>query len=127
MTQPKPTDEYDRGHVAGRIEERLTRHEVHLDKINGSMADVAKELSRLNLGVQALRDQQTSSATAAVAAAAALEKTVATTAQALREANDARRQTSEVHWSPWAKLLAVVGGIAALLVIITAIQSWGSG
>lgn len=119
------TPEYDRGHVAGRIEERLTRHEVHLDKINGSMADVAKELSRLNLGVQALRDQQTSSATAA--AAAALEKTVATTAQALREANDARRQTSEVHWSSWAKLFAAVGGIAALLMVITAIQSWGPG
>lgn len=125
MTQS--TEEYDRGHIAGRIEERLTRHEAHLGQINGSMADVARELADLNLGMQALRDQQESSAIAAVAAAAALEKTVATTAKALREANDARRQTSEVRWSPWAKLLAALGGVATLLVLITAIQSWGPG
>lgn len=108
MTEPQsPMSEYDRGHIAGRIEERLTRTESHLKAINGSMAEVAKELTKLTLAVQALRDEQ------------------ATTARVLREANTAQRETSAVRWSPWAKLLAVAGGFAALAVVISAIASWG--
>jgi hypothetical protein len=127
MTTPNQADEYDRGHIAGRIEERLTQAETHLAKINGSMADVARQLSKLNLGVQSLCDEQIASSKAAVAAAAALERTVATTAQALRLADQDRRADAADRWSPWAKVIAVLGGLAALVAVVIALTSGGSG
>jgi sugar phosphate isomerase/epimerase len=127
MTTADRAEEYDRGHVAGRIEERLTRTETHLAQINGSMADVAEQLGKLNLGVQGLRDEQAASNKAAIAAAAALERTVATTAHALRQADQDRREDAADRWSPWAKVIAVLGGLAALVAVVIALTSGGSG
>jgi hypothetical protein len=99
-------DAYDRGHMAGEINARLAGHDRHFQTINGSLADVAKEMHGLTLAVQRLGDQ-----------AVARDATVVTTAKALKDAEDARRAQSDQSWSPFARLLAVLGGLAALAAV----------
>jgi hypothetical protein len=97
-------DDYERGHSAGEIAARLAGHDKHFASINGSLADIAKEMHALTLAVQRLGDQ-----------AVARDATVLTTAAALKAADEARRSMSDSSWSPWQKLLAAVGGVAALV------------
>ena len=102
----QPDNAYDRGHTAGEIAERLAGHDRHFAAINGSLADVAREMHSLTLAVQRLGDQ-----------AVARDATVVTTAKALKEAEDARRAKTEQSWTPVARLLAVLGGLAALAAV----------
>ena len=81
-------------------------------QINGSMADVATELSGLRMQIQRLADS-----------AEADRKTVVTTAAALKDAEAARRDTSEVRWSPLTRLGVIVGilaGVAGLVALVLA-------
>jgi hypothetical protein len=103
VTQP----EYDRGVAAGQVLERLSGHDQHFEKINGSLEKVAANLSDLNLGIQRLVDS-----------AAADRATVLTTAKALKDADDARRDKGEQRWSPVQKLIAVTSGLAAAAVVV---------
>jgi hypothetical protein len=89
--------EFERGHIAGGIAERLASHDKHFETINGSLADVAREMGKMTLAVQRLGDQADSAA-----------KTVITTAQALEKAEAARRSKSESAWSPFQKILVVI-------------------
>jgi hypothetical protein len=100
-------DAYERGTVAGRVEQRLNEHATHLDKINGSMERVANELHGLKLAVQLLSQQ-----------AISRDATVVTTAAALKDAEEARRSKTEASWSPWQKLFAVLGAAAAMAAVI---------
>ncbi len=122
------TTEYDRGKTAGEIAARLADHDKHFAKINGSMREVANELhdlkltqqgglaeltakvesklAELVLAVQQLRDQ-----------AKADQKTVVTTAAALKSAEDARRDKTEQTWSPVTKLIAVLGAVAGTVLM----------
>ena len=103
-TGPESTQEaYDRGTVAGKIDARLAGHDKHFESINGSLAQIAKEMHDLTLAVQRLGDQ-----------AVSRDATVVTTAAALKDAEDARRSKTESAWSPWAKALAVIAGVAAV-------------
>ena len=104
---PGPDDAYDRGHTAGGIAERLASHDRHFKAINGSLADIAKEMHALTLAVQRLGDQ-----------AVARDATVVTTAAALRDADEARRAQADRSWSPYARAIAVVGALAALASIV---------
>jgi hypothetical protein len=61
-------------------------------------------MHELRLAVQRLGDQ-----------AISRDATVVTTAAALKDAEEARRSTADQSWSPWAKIFAAVGGIAALI------------
>lgn len=106
-----PDGEYERGHLAGGIAERLADHDRHFLKINGSIADVAKELRELNLSVQRLGDQAESNA-----------RTVITTAAALKDANDVRRSNAETSWSPVTRVLALLGGLATLVGLYLALK-----
>ena len=99
--------EYRRGHVAGGIAERLDNHDRHFAKINGSIDRVGDELRQLNLTVQGLRDQM-----------AADQRTVVTTAVALEKADAARRDKSESSWSPFSRVLALIGGAVAVIGLI---------
>jgi hypothetical protein len=99
-----PEAAYTRGETAGGIRARLEGHDRHFAAINGHLADLALEMHQLTLAVQRLGDQAEASAA-----------TVITTAAALKAADDARRREADRSWSPVAKALAVVGGIAALL------------
>jgi hypothetical protein len=95
--------EYDRGHMAGGIAERLASHDRHFESINGSLSDLASEMHELTLAVQRLGDQ-----------ADAAAKTVVTTASALKDAEEARRGRSEQSWSPIQKFLALLAAAVAL-------------
>ena len=99
---------YERGVSAGEIAQRLHDHDRHFETLNGSMGDVARELRGLTLAVQRLGD-----------AANADRATVITTATALEKADQARRDTSESRWSPTAKVIAVIGALAAVGTVIT--------
>ena len=100
-------DPYARGHAAGEIAARLKDHDEHLSRINGSMDNVAGELAKMNLNIQRLADSAESD-----------RKTTVTTAAALKDADEARRDSAESHWSPVTKIIAVLMvliGIAAVL------------
>jgi hypothetical protein len=92
------TNEYERG----KIDQRLDGHDKHFDQINGSLKDVAANLSDLNLGIQRLVDS-----------AEADRATVLTTAKALKDAEEARRDKGEARWSPVQRLAALLGSMAA--------------
>jgi hypothetical protein len=105
------SEDYKRGHDAGGIAERLDSHDRHFAAINGSLADMVRELHSLTLAVQRLADQ-----------AVARDATAVTTAAALKAADDARRDKTEQGWAPWQKALAVTAGLVAVAgVIITLI------
>lgn len=99
MTEPGSA--YDRGHIAGEIAARLANHDRHFAAINGSVEDLKDEMHALILAVQRLGDQ-----------AVAREATVLTTASALKESDQARRDKSDQSWSPWAKGFAVLAAVA---------------
>jgi hypothetical protein len=95
--------------AAGRIAERLADHDAHLTRINGSMERVADELAQVKLILQGLAD-----------AANADRSTVLTTASALKDADAARREKSDVRWSPYSRLLALVVALAAVAAAVIA-------
>jgi hypothetical protein len=105
-----PQDAYDRGAAAGEIAARLAGHDKHFAAINGSLADIAKEMHALTLAVQRLGDQ-----------AVSRDATVVTTAAALKDAEDARRSKDDRSWSPIARLFAGLGAAAALASLIGAV------
>jgi len=108
MTGESTQDAYERGTVAGEISARLAGHDRHFAAINGSLDRLANEMHALVLGVQRLGDQAEASAA-----------TVVTTARALANAEQARREQGDRTWSPWQRLFAVVAAVAAAVVTVT--------
>jgi len=104
---------YARGVSAGEIAQRLSDHDRHFGKLNGSMDDVARELHGLTLAVQRLGD-----------AADADRATVITTATALEKADQARRDTSERHWSPLTRFGIAAGVVAAIATVIGVVLAY---
>ena len=102
--------DYNRGVVAGKTETRLDGHDEHFDKINGSLDRVFGGLESLTLAVQRLGDEANNRDT-----------TVIITAEALKNAEAARRDKSDQSWSPWAKVLAVLVAAAAVAAVIIAV------
>jgi hypothetical protein len=107
-------DDYQRGHAAGGIEERLAGHDRHFAAINGSLekfvdqqARFVAEMHALTLAVQRLGDQ-----------AVSRDATAVTTAAALKAADEERRDRDDRSWSPVARVLAVIGGLAAVAAIV---------
>jgi hypothetical protein len=99
--------EYERGVAHGQVIGRLDSHDLHLSKINGSMADVAIELKHLNSQMQHLADTADSD-----------RATVITTASALEKAENARRDKSTSRWSPVERLIGIAFALAALISIL---------
>lgn len=95
MTAPRRTFE------DGKIAQRLDAHDAHLDKINGSMAEVATRLSGVELQMQRLADNAIAASATAIATALAIEK-----------ADTARRAASDSSWSPWQKIITI--GLAVI-------------
>ena len=102
MTTAEPGS-YDAGVIAGRIEQRLAQHDRHFADINGSVRELVTEMHAQTLASQRLADS-----------AEADRQTAVTLARALKEQSDARRLSSETHWSPAARLIAVLVALAAL-------------
>ena len=104
--------EYDRGHAAGGIDARLAEHDGHFRRINGSIENVASELAKLNLSLQRLADQRVAD-----------NATVITTAAALKEAEQARRDRSDRSWTPVARVAVVVSMLVAVVGVVLAIYA----
>lgn len=113
MPAETPGEAFDRGHTAGEIAAQLRGHDAHFAQINGSIDRTAEALEGLRLDVQRLASEATSAAA-----------TVVTTAQALKDADDARRRTAEQSWSPFARLFAVVAALAALAGLVVLVRGW---
>ena len=111
MSSESSEQAFERGSAAGKIEARLADHDKHFAKINGSLDKVAQELHDLKLAVQRLGDQ-----------AISRDATVITTAAALKDAEDARRHSADQRWSPWQKIIAVVGAIGVIVAIYFAVR-----
>lgn len=110
-----PDPGYDAGVIAGRTGQRLSEHDRHFEAINGSVEksaaetrklreELTAELHALILAVQRLADS-----------AAADRATAVTLAAALKDADEARRSTTETRWSPMARLITVLVCLAALV------------
>jgi vacuolar-type H+-ATPase subunit I/STV1 len=97
------TGEYERG----RVDAILDEHTKHLLRINGSVERTADELHELTLAIQRLAD-----------AADADRSTVKVTAEALKEAEAARRDKSASGWTPFQRGLALLAGIGVIATII---------
>lgn len=91
----------------GRIAERLDHHDKHFETINGTLMDVGRNLASLNIGIQRLVDS-----------AEADRATVLTTAKALKDAEEARRDKGEARWSPVQRLAALLGSLAAAVGVL---------
>jgi hypothetical protein len=94
----------------GMVDQTLSEHAAHLAKINGSIDRFAHEVGQLTLAIQRLAD-----------AADADRSTVKVTAEALEKAEQARRDRSEQGWTPFQRVLAVLGGLAAVIGTIIAV------
>lgn len=92
---------YDRGVLAGEVATRLAGHDKHFEAINGSLAEMVRELHGLGMAMQKMADQN---------AAAAV--TVVATASALKDAEEARRNLSTQSWTPVQRFLAVLGTVS---------------
>ena len=100
------SEAYDKGLEAGKVLQRLDGHDLHFARINGSLESVSKEMHALTLAVQRLGDQ-----------AVSRDATVITTAKALKDAEDARRDKTEQSWSPLTRLSLVLGVLVSLTIL----------
>lgn len=96
------SDEFERGKVQGRTDNRLDDHDDHFAKLNGSVVVLGAKVEELTLAIQRLIDQGTANAA-----------TVLTTAAALKDAEAARRDRTEQSWSPFAKVITVLAVVIA--------------
>jgi deoxyribodipyrimidine photolyase len=110
---------YDRGVQQGEVEARLAGHDRHFAAINGNLTKLAdaltsvgSELVIIRLALQRLAD-----------GAVSRDATTITTAAALKDAEEARRATSEQRWTPLARTIAIIGAlvlVAGLVVTLVA-------
>jgi chromosome segregation ATPase len=91
----------------GRVDERLAGHDSHFKMINGSLKEIAANLASLNLSMQRMEDSAKSD-----------RATVVTTAKALREAEDARRDKGEARWTPVQRLTMLLGSMGAVVGVL---------
>jgi hypothetical protein len=105
--------EYDRGVAAGEIATRLQNHEEHLSKINGSMEDVAHELSGVKLTLQRMADSMDADRRTVVTTAEALKQERESTAAALASTRIQQKETAERRWTPFQRGAVIIGAIAA--------------
>lgn len=110
MSAESPQAAFDRGVTAGEVAARLANHDMHFAAINGQMGDLADEVRGMRIDVQRLADQ-----------AEASSQTLLATAEALRNADEARTRQSTQSWSPWTRGFAVLAAMATVLSIITMI------
>jgi hypothetical protein len=118
-----PQEAYDRGVDAGRIAQRLDEFTRHFQVINGSIGDSARELHSLALQVQRLADQAIADAKTRVSTAEAVEKARQEAAGAIEAERRARVDRSDTAWSPIQKAIAVVGGLATIVLLIVSIKA----
>jgi hypothetical protein len=113
--------DFDRGVAAGQIEQRLKEHDQHLMRINGSMGDVATQLSGVKMQLQRMADSMDADRRTVLTTAEALEKERASTATALATEKTTQKETADRKWSPVQRLIAVIIALASVAGAITAV------
>jgi hypothetical protein len=113
-----PQEAYDRGDAAGRIAQRLDGYDQHFRIINGSIDRSATAITELSMQVQRLADQAVADAKERVTTAEAVEKARRDAASALESERAVRADRSKQAWTPFERILAVLGGLAALAAVI---------
>jgi hypothetical protein len=108
--------EYERGVTAGEVAARLAGHDKHFASINGSLVKVAENgidqtraINALTMAVQRLTDEF-----------AASQRTLITTAAALKDAEAARRDKMAQTWSPVQKTTTIVLAMVAIAGLVLA-------
>lgn len=101
---------YERGQTAGKIDARLEGHDDHFARINGSIEALVIEVREVSRGVQRLADRFEAS-----------EKTVVTTAAALKDAKAVADDANNKGWSPLTRWSAGIGILVALVGVALAI------
>jgi hypothetical protein len=97
-------DAYDRGHMAGETNERLAGHDKHFAAINGSLEKLAVTSHEQTMALQRIADQVTANTRAA-----------AIVADALKDAEAARREKSNQTWTPLTRIFAVIAALSTLV------------
>jgi anti-sigma-K factor RskA len=95
--------EFERGHTAGAIAQRLNDHDKHFEKINGSIEVFDAHIRALTASIA--EQGQLS---------AARERQMVATAAALAVSEQARRDRSIQSWSPWQKIATATVALMAL-------------
>lgn len=103
---------YDAGRHVGQQDQRITDAEDRLDRINGSIRDFVNVIHRLTLELQLLRSDFAAATATVVATATALEKAAVTA----RQVTEDKAHAADTRWSPWARTIAVIAVIAAIVV-----------
>lgn len=134
---PERSESHDeafaRGKVAGEVDQRLQGHDVHFDKINGSLEKVAANMAALNMQVQGnLAQVQGNLAQVSMQVQRLTDKlnanevTTVATALALKNADEVRREEADRGWSPLARWSTAVGILVALLsVVVVVVRTMG--
>ena len=113
---PEQQTAFERGRKSGQTDSTLEQHEDRLDKINGSLARFADEMSGLKLGVQRLGDEAHSAAATLIATAKALKDEREATAAALRLSTE----RSVRRWTPAAQVATILGTfVMGMAVVVT--------
>ena len=103
--------DFDRGHAAGEIAERLREHDRRLEKINGSVDRMADKAEDQNTEMARFRGEITAFRGEISTVRQSLESAVT----AVRDAHASKEKQADRRW---ARVLAVVGAVAALSTII---------
>ena len=105
-----PTDEFERGKLAGTVQE----HDRRLNALNGSLRSIDGRLESIELKQQHIIDTMSSDRT-----------TLITTAQALKDANKSQREKVEAQdeasmrkWNTPSKVFAVASFIILLIAFL---------
>jgi hypothetical protein len=107
MAEETPSQAHDRGFESGSIAERLAHHDKHFAAINGSIDRGNQELAKIQLTLQSIMDQAKSDAATRI-----------TTAAALKEAEDQRRNNDTARWTPLSRALVLLSIIATIITIV---------
>ncbi|MGW4461559.1 hypothetical protein [Micromonospora sp. NPDC004704] len=112
--QPRSSQEnedYSRGMDAGRIEQRLHGHDLHFEKINGSIDEMTDALQALTDEVRANVNKFSANVTSDRRDAGEREKIAVTVAAALVERETRVRDEKTQRWTAWQRLFAVLGAV----------------
>lgn len=101
---------YARGEIAGKVDARLEGHDDHFARINVSIDALVLEVRQVMRGIQRLEDKFEAS-----------EKTVVTTAAALKDAKSVADDANNKGWSPLTRWSAGIGILVALVGVALAI------
>ena len=116
------SDEYDRGIQ----DQRLQGHDDHFEKINGSQAEVARQLTLvkaelvgLRMDLQRLTDAVDSNQRIVATTAMAVEAERKSTAEAVENQRTTLRDTTEKRWSPLSRVAIMLSAAVAVSALIT--------